>query len=283
VPTEVVDIADLQDQCQRSIERSRQRRLAAEEWRRTRFRRHGGTASLAATGVLVALGGGAAIGSQSDGAEEDASADAGESVAPAKAQVSTEGRLAPGGDALASAPLEAPSTKLSKARINRLQLREGTAVRGIGGLQTLAAAALADPEPVTTLATAPEPEAPQEQQQRPQPRQQAPEPRPTRAKRAPERSSDTGVQKAAAPASQGRGGSHVSGSLQRIAQCESGGNPRAIGGGGAYRGKYQFSPDTWRSLGGKGDPAQAPESEQDRRAAQLYSRSGAGQWPSCGQ
>jgi hypothetical protein len=70
--------------------------------------------------------------------------------------------------------------------------------------------------------------------------------------------------------------------LQAIAQCESGGDPRAIGGGGAYRGKYQFSYATWAGVGGSGDPAAAPEAEQDRRAAMLYDRSGPGQWPVCG-
>ena len=30
-----------------------------------------------------------------------------------------------------------------------------------------------------------------------------------------------------------------------IAACESGGNPRAVGGGGAFRGKYQFDYGTW--------------------------------------
>jgi Transglycosylase-like domain len=70
--------------------------------------------------------------------------------------------------------------------------------------------------------------------------------------------------------------------LQAIAQCESGGDPRAIGGGGLYRGKYQFSVETWRAVGGAGDPAAAPEAEQDRRAILLYNRSGAGQWPVCG-
>jgi hypothetical protein len=70
--------------------------------------------------------------------------------------------------------------------------------------------------------------------------------------------------------------------LQSIAACESGGNPRAIGGGGAYRGKYQFSFGTWASVGGKGDPAHASEAEQDRRAAMLLTRSGAGHWPVCG-
>jgi hypothetical protein len=71
--------------------------------------------------------------------------------------------------------------------------------------------------------------------------------------------------------------------LQAIAQCESGGDPTAIGGGGAFRGKYQFTFGTWAAVGGSGDPAQAPEPEQDRRAAMLYEQSGPGQWPVCGQ
>jgi len=75
----------------------------------------------------------------------------------------------------------------------------------------------------------------------------------------------------------------IPGALAGIAQCESGGNPRAIGGGGAYRGKYQFDYQTWASVGGKGDPAAAPEGEQDRRAAMLYARSGAIPWPVCGR
>ena len=54
------------------------------------------------------------------------------------------------------------------------------------------------------------------------------------------------------------------------------------GGGGAYRGKYQFSRATWASTGGSGDPVAAPEAEQDRRAAMLYAREGAGHWPVCG-
>ncbi|HEX2160357.1 MAG TPA: transglycosylase family protein [Thermoleophilaceae bacterium] len=70
--------------------------------------------------------------------------------------------------------------------------------------------------------------------------------------------------------------------LQAIAQCESGGDPTAIGGGGLYRGKYQFSVATWQAVGGTGDPAAAPETEQDRRAIILYNTSGPGQWPVCG-
>jgi hypothetical protein len=71
--------------------------------------------------------------------------------------------------------------------------------------------------------------------------------------------------------------------LEAIAACESGGDPAAIGGGGAYRGKYQFDYSTWASVGGSGDPAAAPEAEQDMRAAMLYERAGAAPWPVCGQ
>jgi hypothetical protein len=70
--------------------------------------------------------------------------------------------------------------------------------------------------------------------------------------------------------------------LEAIAACESGGDPTAVGGGGLYRGKYQFTYETWQALGGSGDPAAAPEAEQDRRAAVLLARSGPGQWPVCG-
>jgi hypothetical protein len=75
----------------------------------------------------------------------------------------------------------------------------------------------------------------------------------------------------------------VSPVLQAIARCESGGDPRAIGGGGAFRGKYQFDYGTWRTVGGHGDPAAASEAEQDRRAALLYARAGASPWPVCGR
>lgn len=76
--------------------------------------------------------------------------------------------------------------------------------------------------------------------------------------------------------------SAVRGTLDRIAACESHGNPRAIGGGGAFRGKYQFTYGTWASVGGRGDPAAAPEHEQDRRAAILLKRTGGSAWPVCG-
>jgi peptidoglycan hydrolase-like protein with peptidoglycan-binding domain len=83
----------------------------------------------------------------------------------------------------------------------------------------------------------------------------------------------------APPPSSGNGGGDT---LQRIAQCESGGVPTAVSAGGTYRGKYQFSRATWRALGGSGDPAAAPEAEQDRVAAKLYARRGSTPWPVCG-
>jgi len=70
--------------------------------------------------------------------------------------------------------------------------------------------------------------------------------------------------------------------LDSIASCESGGNPSSVSAGGTYRGKYQFSFSAWESVGGSGDPAKAPEWEQDLRAARLYQASGSSPWPNCG-
>ncbi|MET0558600.1 MAG: transglycosylase family protein [Solirubrobacterales bacterium] len=70
--------------------------------------------------------------------------------------------------------------------------------------------------------------------------------------------------------------------LESIAACESGGDPTAVSSDGSYRGKFQFDYGTWESVGGHGDPAAAPEAEQNYRAAVLYSRSGSSPWPICG-
>ena len=70
--------------------------------------------------------------------------------------------------------------------------------------------------------------------------------------------------------------------LDAIAACESGGDPTAVSSDGTYRGKYQFDYGTWESVGGSGDPAAAPEAEQDYRAALLYERAGSSPWPICG-
>jgi peptidoglycan hydrolase-like protein with peptidoglycan-binding domain len=71
--------------------------------------------------------------------------------------------------------------------------------------------------------------------------------------------------------------------LSAIAQCESGGDPAAISPTGRYRGKYQFSRASWRAVGGTGDPAAAPETEQDQRAAMLLAKQGPKAWPVCSQ
>jgi len=68
-----------------------------------------------------------------------------------------------------------------------------------------------------------------------------------------------------------------------LARCESGGNPRAVGGGGLYFGLYQFSPSTWRGVGGSGSPADASPGEQTARAQALYARTGRSSWPVCGR
>jgi len=70
--------------------------------------------------------------------------------------------------------------------------------------------------------------------------------------------------------------------LRSIAWCESKNDPRAVGGGGAYRGMYQFSVSTWAVVGGAGDPVAASRWEQTWRAWLLLSRHGSGHWPNCG-
>lgn len=69
--------------------------------------------------------------------------------------------------------------------------------------------------------------------------------------------------------------------LERIAACESGGDPTAVSADGQYRGKYQFSLQTWGEMGGTGDPAQAAEAQQDRLAAKLLRQAGTTPWPNC--
>jgi hypothetical protein len=70
--------------------------------------------------------------------------------------------------------------------------------------------------------------------------------------------------------------------LRSIAWCESRNNHRAVSSSGAYRGLYQFSFGTWRVVGGTGDPAAAPRSEQTWRAWVLLKNHGSGHWPVCG-
>ena len=68
-----------------------------------------------------------------------------------------------------------------------------------------------------------------------------------------------------------------------LANCESGGNPRAVSSNGLYRGLYQFSIGTWQGVGGSGDPINASSGEQTQRAQILYGRTGRSSWPVCGR
>lgn len=81
------------------------------------------------------------------------------------------------------------------------------------------------------------------------------------------------------------GGGNVGGEVDSLnwaalAECESGGNPRAVNPNGHY-GLYQFSLSTWRSVGGSGNPIDNSAAEQTYRAKLLYKKAGSGQW-SCG-
>jgi hypothetical protein len=66
--------------------------------------------------------------------------------------------------------------------------------------------------------------------------------------------------------------------------CESGRDPNAIGGGGEYRGAFQFMKSTWRRAPKSpgGDPIDYPYKTQAVVAVALKNRDGAGHWPNCG-
>ncbi len=67
-----------------------------------------------------------------------------------------------------------------------------------------------------------------------------------------------------------------------LADCESGGNPRAVNPAGYY-GLYQFDVGTWGSVGGSGMPHHASAEEQTYRAKLLYKSRGRSPWPNCGR
>ena len=68
----------------------------------------------------------------------------------------------------------------------------------------------------------------------------------------------------------------------RLRFCENGGRYTSDP-GDRYRGAYQFDFSTWSSVGGSGDPADAPAAEQDARAKRLYQQRGWRPWPVCGR
>ena len=74
----------------------------------------------------------------------------------------------------------------------------------------------------------------------------------------------------------------LSGAWAKVANCESSGNPRAVNGAGYY-GLFQFDLQTWRSVGGSGNPINASAGEQLMRAKKLYAQRGASPWPVCGK
>ncbi len=71
---------------------------------------------------------------------------------------------------------------------------------------------------------------------------------------------------------------------RRTSECESGGDPNAIGGGGLYRGAFQFMRSTWKSSPKSpgGDPIDYTYRTQAVVAVMLKRRDGAGHWPVCG-
>ena len=75
---------------------------------------------------------------------------------------------------------------------------------------------------------------------------------------------------------------NLSGAWAKVANCESGGNPRAVNAAGYY-GLFQFDLQTWRSVGGSGNPTNASAGEQLMRAKKLYAQRGASPWPVCGK
>jgi resuscitation-promoting factor RpfB len=68
-----------------------------------------------------------------------------------------------------------------------------------------------------------------------------------------------------------------------LADCESGGNPRAVNPSGQYFGLYQFDLGTWHANGGTGNPIDASPAEQTRVANNLYQARGRSPWPTCGK
>ena len=67
----------------------------------------------------------------------------------------------------------------------------------------------------------------------------------------------------------------------RLARCESGGNSQAVGGRGKFFGAFQFSLQTWHSMGMSGNPVDYSYGDQLAVAQRLQARSGWRNWPVC--
>jgi hypothetical protein len=72
---------------------------------------------------------------------------------------------------------------------------------------------------------------------------------------------------------------------RRTGECESGNDPNAIGGGGTYRGAFQFTKPTWRGAPKSpgGDPIDYNWKTQAVVAVALKHRSRSNPWPNCGK
>lgn len=67
-----------------------------------------------------------------------------------------------------------------------------------------------------------------------------------------------------------------------VAQCESGGDWSTSTGNG-FSGGLQFTPSTWSSFGGQGDPQNASKEQQIQVAERVLAEQGPGAWPVCSQ
>jgi resuscitation-promoting factor RpfA len=66
----------------------------------------------------------------------------------------------------------------------------------------------------------------------------------------------------------------------KLAMCESTGN-WSINSGNGFSGGLQFTPQTWRAFGGKGQAHQASREEQIAVAERVLKGQGWGAWPAC--
>ncbi|HEX3173943.1 MAG TPA: transglycosylase family protein [Solirubrobacterales bacterium] len=67
-----------------------------------------------------------------------------------------------------------------------------------------------------------------------------------------------------------------------IVMCESGGNYSALNPSSGAGGAYQILPSTWTLYGGEGLPQDAPKTEQDRIAGEIWADSGGSAWVCAG-
>jgi len=227
----------------RSLRASQARRSARARRRRTLSRGRAGVA-LAVAGLTIATGGALA---------QDPISSSGGSAAQGDGQATAgvSGSAPSGVRAIQRAlglPADGIYGKRTRAAVRRFQRRNDLTVDGIVGPQTLRALGLSE-------AGSDDPGGDEQ---------------------------PAAPDGAAEPLAADETATESDATLERIARCESGGDPTAVSSDGRYRGKYQFDRETWTRIGGSGDPAQAPEAEQDRLASKLLAERGTAPWPACG-